>query len=243
MLHRSPISTIGPPPPAPAAAGQGRVAGHTRRQAHVGADQGLGADGNTVFAEDRAGRETDAAVGPHGMEPPAPGILGPHAPHGGHPRPAPVDHGRRQGASPGRQVGWGEHGTPNVPIGRGPACCRRRGRVPCPAVPRQRLDYGRRHGQHGYLWLPDAPPAATGGGWPVVVLLHGGFWKALYTKSLMTPLAADVMDRGWAAWNLEYRRVGSVPGGGWPETFEDVAAGIDHGQRRPRPSRWTWAGW
>jgi len=61
-----------------------------------------------------------------------------------------------------------------------------------------------------------------------VVLLHGGFWKALYTKSLMTPLAADVIDRGWAAWNLEYRRVGGVPRGGWPETFEDVGAGIDH---------------
>jgi acetyl esterase/lipase len=60
------------------------------------------------------------------------------------------------------------------------------------------------------------------------VLLHGGFWKVRYTKALMTALAADVIDRGWAAWNLEYRRVGSVPRGGWPGTFEDVGAGIDH---------------
>jgi acetyl esterase/lipase len=62
----------------------------------------------------------------------------------------------------------------------------------------------------------------------VVVLLHGGFWKALYTKRLMSPLAEDVAARGWAAWNLEYRRIGSVPSGGWPGTFEDVAAGVDH---------------
>lgn len=100
--------------------------------------------------------------------------------------------------------------------------------VPCPAVSRQRLEYGRRHGQHGDLWVPNGPPPAAPGVWPVVVLLHGGFWRALYTKSLMTPLAAAVMDRGWAAWNLEYRRVGTIPGGGWPATFEDVVHGLDH---------------
>jgi acetyl esterase/lipase len=62
----------------------------------------------------------------------------------------------------------------------------------------------------------------------VVVLLHGGFWRSLYTKSLMSLLAADVMDRGWVAWNLEYRRLGTIPEGGWPGTFQDVGAGIDH---------------
>ena len=34
------------------------------------------------------------------------------------------------------------------------------------------------------------------------------------------------MRRGWAVWNIEYRRLGE--GGGWPATFEDVAAAIDH---------------
>jgi acetyl esterase/lipase len=76
--------------------------------------------------------------------------------------------------------------------------------------------------------LPDGPAPAPDGGWAVVVLLHGGFWRAMYTKSLMTPLAGDVVDRGWAAWNLEYRRLGTIPNGGWPGTFEDVGAGIDH---------------
>ena len=43
----------------------------------------------------------------------------------------------------------------------------------------------------------------------------------------MTPLARDLAGRGVAAWNVEYRRVGQG-GGGWPGTFEDVAAAIDH---------------
>ncbi len=100
--------------------------------------------------------------------------------------------------------------------------------LPCRAVPRERLEYGRHRAQSGDLWVPDGAPAEAGRGRAVIVLLHGGFWKVLYTKRLMDLLAADVMDRGWAAWNLEYRRVGSLPRGGWPATFEDVGAGIDH---------------
>ena len=42
----------------------------------------------------------------------------------------------------------------------------------------------------------------------------------------MDGLAASIASAGWAAWNIEYRRVGA--GGGYPETFDDVAAGIDH---------------
>jgi acetyl esterase/lipase len=74
----------------------------------------------------------------------------------------------------------------------------------------------------GELWRPDGA-----GPWPVVALLHGGFWRAGRTLELMRPLAADLAGRGYAAWNLEYRRVGQ-PGGGWPGTCEDVAAGLDH---------------
>jgi acetyl esterase/lipase len=57
------------------------------------------------------------------------------------------------------------------------------------------------------------------------VLLHGGFWLDRYGLDLMDPLAADLRDRGWATWNVEYRRLGS--GGGFPETFADVAAAYD----------------
>ena len=44
----------------------------------------------------------------------------------------------------------------------------------------------------------------------------------------MHPLCRDLAARGWAAWNLEYRRLGRLGGGGWPATFDDVAAGVDH---------------
>jgi acetyl esterase/lipase len=68
----------------------------------------------------------------------------------------------------------------------------------------------------------------------VVVLIHGGFWRPEYDRSLMVPLAEDVTARGWAAWNLDYRASGSG-GGGWPRTFEDVANGID--SLRPEAAR------
>jgi acetyl esterase/lipase len=82
--------------------------------------------------------------------------------------------------------------------------------------------YGPGADRFGELWRP-----AGEGPWPVVALLHGGFWRAGRTLELLRPLAADLAGRGFAAWNLEYRRVGQ-PGGGWPGTCEDVAAGLDH---------------
>jgi acetyl esterase/lipase len=59
-------------------------------------------------------------------------------------------------------------------------------------------------------------------------VIHGGFWRARYGRRLMHPVCRDLAARGWAAWNLEYRRLGRLSGGGWPATFEDVAAGVDH---------------
>ena len=79
--------------------------------------------------------------------------------------------------------------------------------------------YGDDPSQLGELLVPDGPVAG------VVVVIHGGFWRAAYDLSLGTPLARDLAGRGWATWNLEYRRVGN--GGGVPATLDDVAAGID----------------
>lgn len=64
---------------------------------------------------------------------------------------------------------------------------------------------------------------------PVAVVLHGGYWQTQYGKLVCRPLAADLARRGYAAWNLEYRRLGTGRGGGggWPMTFADVADGID----------------
>ena len=50
------------------------------------------------------------------------------------------------------------------------------------------------------------------------MLVHGGFWRAQYGLDLMDPLAADLVDRGFAVWNIEYRRVGQ-DGGGFPGTI------------------------
>ena len=83
--------------------------------------------------------------------------------------------------------------------------------------------YGDKHSQFGELFLP-----AGDGPFPVAVVLHGGFWKAQYGRKLMHPLCRDLVARGWAAWNLEYRRLGRQSGGGWPATFDDLGAGIDH---------------
>ena len=80
--------------------------------------------------------------------------------------------------------------------------------------------YGGDPSQIAELFLPDGA-----GPHPVVVVVHGGYWRARYDRSLMTPLCVDLADHGLAAWNLEYRRVGA--GGGWPETLLDVAAGVD----------------
>lgn len=93
--------------------------------------------------------------------------------------------------------------------------------------PRQSADrhiaYGADPLQFGELWLPK-----SGDLHPVIVLIHGGCWRAdLPGTELMDYMAADLRDRGYAVWNLEYRRIGH-PGGGYPGTFQDVAAGIDH---------------
>lgn len=82
-----------------------------------------------------------------------------------------------------------------------------------------RVAYGDDPEQFAELYSPEG--ASRG----VVVVIHGGFWKAQYDHTLGRPLAAALAADGWTAWNLEYRRVGN--GGGVPETLDDVAAGID----------------
>jgi acetyl esterase/lipase len=83
--------------------------------------------------------------------------------------------------------------------------------------------YGKARAQFGELFLPDGD-----GPFPVAVLLHGGFWKAQYGRKLMHPLCAAVVALGWAAWNVEYRRLGALSGGGYPQTLDDVSAAVDH---------------
>ncbi len=84
--------------------------------------------------------------------------------------------------------------------------------------------FGKDPSQVAELHLPEGP-----GPHPVAVVLHGGYWQTRYGKLVCRPLARDLARRGWAAWNLEYRRLGTGRGGGggWPATFTDVADGLD----------------
>lgn len=77
--------------------------------------------------------------------------------------------------------------------------------------------YGAEPDQYGEYW--------PGRGPGLMVLIHGGYWRHKYGLDLMHPMAADLQARGYAVWNVEYRRM-DTPGGGWPGTFEDVAAAV-----------------
>jgi acetyl esterase/lipase len=55
----------------------------------------------------------------------------------------------------------------------------------------------------------------------VVVLLHGGFWRADFDRRHTRPLASALRDEGYLVATPEFRRTGG--GGGWPATFDDVA--------------------
>ncbi|MEH1016921.1 alpha/beta hydrolase [Micromonospora sp. CPCC 206060] len=87
-------------------------------------------------------------------------------------------------------------------------------------TPTRRIAYGSHPEQWGELRLPVDGAA---GPVPVAVLLHGGFWRSIWGADLMDALAVDLADRGWAAWNLEYRRPDRH---GWDSTTADVAAGV-----------------
>jgi len=82
-----------------------------------------------------------------------------------------------------------------------------------------RLSYGADPSQHGDLRLP---PGA--GPHPLVIALHGGFWRARYDLVHLGHLCAALTAAGFATFSVEYRRVGQ-PGGGVPGTLDDALAG------------------
>ncbi|MCH5674912.1 alpha/beta hydrolase [Streptomyces gilvus] len=82
-----------------------------------------------------------------------------------------------------------------------------------------------------------APRVERGAGAPVplVVVLHGGAWRAPYDRRHISPFADFLARRGFAVASVEYRRGDGTSGGSnspavagrWPETFDDVAAALD----------------
>lgn len=86
----------------------------------------------------------------------------------------------------------------------------------------QRIAYGGHPDQFGELTVPEDRPLPRA----IVVVVHGGFWRAGSDLGLMRPVAAALVAAGFATWNVEYRRVDA--GGGWTATFDDVAMAADH---------------
>src|SRR3954466_7393493 len=84
-----------------------------------------------------------------------------------------------------------------------------------------------RYGDHFHQFADLYVPRDDEGPFPVAVVLHAGFWREQYSLEMSEDLARDLSRRGWAAWNVEFRRVGEVSDGGYPATLEDVAAAID----------------
>ncbi|MEV5433880.1 alpha/beta hydrolase [Streptomyces sp. NPDC052701] len=75
--------------------------------------------------------------------------------------------------------------------------------------------------------------AGPGGPVPLVVVLHGGAWRAPYDRRHISPFADFLARRGFAVASVEYRRgtegagAGGPVAGRWPDTFDDVAAALD----------------
>lgn len=95
--------------------------------------------------------------------------------------------------------------------------------VALPSAPaNKRIAYGSNSLQFGDLRVPEGK-----GPYPVAIVIHGGCWGDLADLSIMANFSTTLTSKGVATWNLEYRRVENA-GGGWPGTFQDVAAGVDY---------------
>eukprot|EP01031_Cornospumella_fuschlensis_P027236 gene27236-32905_t len=85
--------------------------------------------------------------------------------------------------------------------------------------------YGEHEEQFFYLHKPQL---STTKSLPVVVLVHGGYWKQKYNlnNSLIDGLVGFFLQEGFAVVHAEYRRGNQRDGGagGWPETNDDIYA-------------------
>jgi acetyl esterase/lipase len=77
-----------------------------------------------------------------------------------------------------------------------------------------------RYGDHADQELDLALPAGDGPH-PLAFVLHGGFWRAGYTRGNTTAVCAALRRAGWATANVEYRRLGP---GAYAPMLADVAA-------------------
>jgi acetyl esterase/lipase len=94
--------------------------------------------------------------------------------------------------------------------------------LPCPAAD-ARITYGSQPRQFADLRIPGSPDQRR----PVVITIHGGFWRNQFNLTYMGHLCTALKRLGIATWNIEFRSIGDR-GGAWPGTFDDVAAAAAH---------------
>jgi acetyl esterase/lipase len=82
--------------------------------------------------------------------------------------------------------------------------------------PDEHIAYGSDPNQFLEVRLP-----RTRGPHPVLLNIHGGYWRAKYDLAHAGHLCEALRAAGIATFNTEYRRVGNE-GGGWPGTFADI---------------------
>ncbi|MDF9814634.1 alpha/beta hydrolase [Streptomyces sp. SPB162] len=113
-----------------------------------------------------------------------------------------------------------------------------------PAVPPDATAaYGELPDQIADFYRPRSAPGIPVRPAPLVIVLHGGAWRARYDREHISPFAAHLAGRGFAVASVEYRRGGeeppaggdgsahpredTPPAGRWPDTLDDVAAAVD----------------
>lgn len=93
-----------------------------------------------------------------------------------------------------------------------------------PAPPADhRIAYGKLPQQFGDLRVP---AVAKGRRAPLLVFFHGGWWMNEFDLTYAGHICEALKLAGVATWSVEYRRIGD-PGGAWPGTMQDAAAGYD----------------
>lgn len=71
--------------------------------------------------------------------------------------------------------------------------------------PDEIVRYGSLPDQVADLWRPGET------GRPLIVLIHGGFWRARYDRLHLRPMAAALRAQGWPVAAIEYRRLTGNP--------------------------------
>src|SRR6266540_650855 len=86
-----------------------------------------------------------------------------------------------------------------------------------PPAKGEQVRYGTDPLQFGEMRIPRGV-----GTFPLLFVIHGGFWSAAYDLGHIGHLCERLTSYGIVTCSLEYRRVGNA-GGGWPGTLLDVA--------------------